>query len=116
MTDDLVEFVRARLEEDAGRAEAARARAEEDGVAGWFRARDVVRATGMEQVDAAMLEVHADPARVLREVCFHRGVLDAYAEADGVGGRASGLGGVVRGLAAVYADHPDYRREWREPV
>ena len=44
MTDDMVVFLRARLDEDAERAEAARVHMVEEGVPGWFRERDVERA------------------------------------------------------------------------
>ena len=58
-----------------------------------------------------MLAVHADPARVLREVEAHRRVVDIYAGSASV--RAPDLSEVVCGLAAVYAGHPDYKQEWR---
>jgi hypothetical protein len=51
-----------------------------------------------------------DPARVLREVEAKRAIVAAVAESPG---EATGLGVAMLHLAAVYADHPDYRQEWR---
>jgi len=65
-----------------------------------------------------------DPARVLREVEAKRRIVDAYAEVvefyqpdpaewhEVADGHAAALHDAVRALAAVYADHPDYRPEW----
>jgi hypothetical protein len=63
-----------------------------------------------------------DPARVLREVEAKRAILDLTKDPDGPDGEnlnwAYGIHAeahqtVLRHLAAVYADHPDYRQEWR---
>jgi hypothetical protein len=67
-----------------------------------------------------------DPARVCREVRAKRRILDqaeyVLQEADKsagtpaarVGeGRAGVIDFVLRGLALPYADHPDYRPEWK---
>lgn len=46
-----------------------------------------------------------DPARVLRECAAKRELVDAWHDEHG-GGH------VLKTLAAVYSDHPDYRQEW----
>ncbi len=62
-----------------------------------------------------------DPARVLREVAAKRRLLAEYAEYqendtekryEYADGWANGLGFAVRLLALAYADHEDYRVEW----
>jgi len=136
-------FLLERLEEDAGRAAAAQAQAAQYADGGsWFRADDLVRALRMEQVDAVMIEVHADPEQVLREVEAKRRFVADYASAlserqavrDEIGrvlptdpdaharlsrqeseltGKAEALLPVLRVVATVYAGHPDYREEWR---
>ena len=66
---------------------------------------------------------HSGPgstARVLREVEAKRRIVDVAAEcADGMWhtgytcGAENGYADILDHLAAVYADHPDYREEWR---
>jgi hypothetical protein len=132
---DLVEFLRARLDED----ERAACEAGQDAFSdeyGEFRSRG-------GELFAHVLR--HDPARVLREVEAKRRILNAYtaqvaerqrsgvlhdaematggedsldvAALMGEGIRAntwiSHLGWVLRVLAAAYADHPDYRQEWK---
>ncbi len=53
-----------------------------------------------------------DPARVLREVAAKRSVLDMFLRADALDPETQVWLEVVRHLAAVYADHPDYDKEW----
>ena len=63
-----------------------------------------------------------DPARVLREVEAKRAIVADYADACAkyradrtefrAGERFAALLAATR-LAAVYADHPDYREEWK---
>lgn len=68
-----------------------------------------------------------DPARILREVAAKRAIIEAADEATGydmsvdldrrVGSRnmvdEPYVGDVIlRALAAVHSDHPDYRTEW----
>lgn len=83
---------------------------------------DAVAATGpannpQSMADAAHIARH-DPARVLREVEAKRRLLYQF-EHRGNSVRATvtpSTGGVwddlLRMLAAVYADHDDYRQEW----
>lgn len=48
-----------------------------------------------------------DPARVLRDVEAKRKIVDAYERAPDWAGRED-----VRWIAAIDADHPDYKQEW----
>jgi hypothetical protein len=52
-----------------------------------------------------------DPARVLREVEAKRRVLWLYEGGDAY--EHSVMETAVKALAAIYADHPDHRDEWR---
>lgn len=59
-----------------------------------------------------------DPARVLAECEAKRRIVDAYQRWDANQDRspdywAAPMGDVLDALASVYADHPDYRPEWR---
>jgi hypothetical protein len=62
---------------------------------------------------------HHDPARILRRVAADRRNIDEYERYLGERRRAMGgwdtgeVSPVMTALAAVYADHPDYRDEWR---
>lgn len=68
-----------------------------------------------------------DPARALREVAAKRAILAAWMAAEAsrnrwnhpdyrsgiTDGRSDALANVLRALAAVYCDHPDYLPDWR---
>ncbi len=121
----VADFLRERLEEDAERAAAAQAQAAQYADGKWFRSGDLVRALRMEEVDAVMVEVHADPERVTREVEAARGVLALYDRMtadldspdlfthDSAPAAISVLSPVLCHLARAYADHPGYRAdEW----
>ncbi len=123
VTDDLVEFLRGRLDEDEAVAQAA-AVLWDDG--NW---------TEVEADPYAHAQRH-DPARVLREVAAKRAILDAHGWHTG---HHHGNDGprrclvcitdqedyadmwlsdlwpclTVRHLAAVYSGHPDYRTQWK---
>lgn len=65
----------------------------------------------------AFLKGPANPARVLAECAAKRQVLEIYAtfgEYDEPTARALWIAtkGVLKILAAVYKDHPDYQQEW----
>ena len=95
--DDLTVFLRARLDEDEARHKDA-------------------------YMDGRLVEYSA---RVLREVEAKRAIVRRYER--GAGGElpewqagreliVAGLAillGVLRDLAAVYSDHPDYRQKWK---
>ncbi|MFB7278065.1 DUF6221 family protein [Streptomyces hydrogenans] len=137
---DLVQFLRARLDEDWRLAWESGCGGRDDWVFdpedpwnGPNGPRDVVRrATGgfIAVVDPdhgkygawnARHIAHYDPTRVLAEVEAKRKLLTEYAEVlhnegadyEWAGGWASGLGKAVALLALPYADHPDYRDTWR---
>ncbi len=80
--DDIIAFIKARLDEDEAAAKA------------WLP---------FGNPDAAAREhiARQDPGRVLREVEAKREII-----------RVCGRVYVLRCLAAVYSDHPDYRQEW----
>lgn len=115
--DDLIEFLRARLDEDQRTADAA---AEESGV-DWYYGNDAVRArreddmiaTGSQDILEPGYGKHIarhDPARVLADIEAKRRIID-----DTWGGPDHEDMWLhhLRLLAAVYADHPDYREKWR---
>lgn len=111
MTADLVDFLRARLADDERTAQACEKevgthRAGEmyddgSGTADY----DAFPSYPWGQMDAelAYMAGPGHPARVLREVAAKRAILDMVNSP----GRMT-----LRWLAAVYADHPEYRDEW----
>ncbi|MFB7647108.1 DUF6221 family protein [Streptomyces sp. NPDC056084] len=74
---------------------------------------------GMDERDAEARATHIarhDPARILADVEAKRQILDGIVGADPGGAyiTANFTAGDVLGLLALpYADHPDYREEWR---
>jgi hypothetical protein len=130
--DDLIAFLRARLDEDADLALAAspgpwHPDEEHDEV---HAVDDIVVAEGFalsgRQLRATVDHIaRHDPARVLAEVEAKRHIIDWHRQPtqdefeDGTY-RTMGCrcyGGwpcpTLRALAAPYADHPDYRDTWR---
>lgn len=124
---ELVDFLRARLDEDEAAAKKAKpgpwhADGDRGGVYGAHPTDEVVDYTE----SAAHIARH-DPARVLAEVEAKRQLLDLHqpAETEYVDGdicyTCDDLRGVepaypcrtLRLLALPYANHPDYRDEWR---
>lgn len=125
--DDLVEFLRARLDEDE---QIARAATQGD----WVWSREFVAPPGyhhrtvgpLEPGDAAFIVAH-QPKRVLREIDAKRGIVARYefackeAAQPGISEEEREtrvqVGGALQScvlcLAAPYSDHPDYREEWR---
>lgn len=128
--DDLVTFLRARLDEDeqvargSGQPSLSWQNFDMDG-----ELRDDANAGTVAAVPQEETRAHIarhDPARVLREVEAKRGVVRQY---EGVREQArhpvsadnrmrarvaqGELGDVLRLLALPYADHPDHRSEWR---
>ncbi|MFF8406927.1 DUF6221 family protein [Streptomyces sp. NPDC015684] len=136
MTNDLVAFLRARLDESAQIArQAERATGSADWRADWrqvaenrFDARiisapDKPVFDGYGRIDAAEFASRQDPARVLADIEADRALLAQYeavadmdtedAEPEFAYGRAVGLGVAVCYRALKYANHTDYREEWR---
>lgn len=127
MTDDLVQFLRARLDEDQALARKAAGR--KQGGESWTFGDVSVRAGDGSLVlrhtwaDEGAHIVHHDPARVLRDVEAKRQLLDVYLlEAAGADEQINDewrAGSTLAYdllciMALAYSDHPDYRREeWR---
>ena len=130
----IVEFLLARIAEDEALAEAAiddhphwlamghDLYQYEGGVASGYLAVDRRVPQGVEHI------ANWDPARVLAECQAKRAIIEHAEEATGLdisvdNDRAIGprdldadpyVGDLIlRHLAAVYADHPDYREEWK---
>lgn len=129
----LVEFLRARLNEDEQAARECggapwsaqpslnavhvEPKAIADNKLAWGELGHV--ATVLHERDQQHIARH-DPARVLREVEAKRRLIadfemyDASARyPDSEGGIAIGLGTAVELAALAYADHPDYDEAWR---
>jgi len=111
---DLIDFLRARLDEDEAIARAAYGNRWDTDTADspgdrWVLSEDM----HLMEADAGTA-THAarhDPARVLREVGARRRIVDRYAwlrEHGDTGGAAW----VLPLLAVPYAAHPGYRPEW----
>lgn len=124
---DLVRFLRDRYDEETALAQAADGDQIEATDSLWGAKYLTLRGDHEErhttELPAALADHIAvqDPARVLAEVGAKRQLLDKYAEvADNdvneveyAHGYANALGEAVRLLALPYADHPDFRAEWR---
>lgn len=145
--NDLIEFLKARLDVDAEAAQATE-RADGPDTLEWRRGgrRRVTFDNGCtedyESVftgewdriliarDSGALAAHIarhDPARVLRDIKIKRQIISDYqnvalslAHTDPSGsihdvmtGAVNTLGGVLRLFTLPYADHPDYREDWR---
>lgn len=127
---NLVEFLRARLDEDEQSARAATAGPwYVDDIDQELRTADVYSADGRVtsaytepccSVEDATHMARHDPARVLVEVEAKRRIIDEYERYAAERRRAMGgwdsyseVSPILAALAAVYADHPDYRQEWR---
>ncbi|MDQ1621115.1 MAG: hypothetical protein QOE19_3684 [Actinomycetota bacterium] len=124
----ILEFLDARLAEDALTATAAIEQSPEWHA--YYDYRDVKDATGVYVIEAdrahPTLEQAAhiarhDPARVLRDVETKRQMVARYradledpnAAADLKSANLERWLYICRLLAAVYAGHPDYREDWR---
>lgn len=131
---NLVEFLRARLDEDEQAARAATAGPwYVDDIDQELRTADVYAADGRVtsaytepccSVEDATHMARHDPARVLVEVEAKRRLLRSHYDYQGYCPRCHDWQNkpvereaypceVVRLLALPYADHPDYRQEWR---
>ena len=125
--DDLIEFLKARIEEDEARARYASpgpwyANAEFDEV---LAVDGITVADGFalsgNQLRATIAHIaRHDPARTLREVDAKRRTIEIFVRRYKASkpGMAEGahfvmLINTLRLLAMPYADHPDYREEWR---
>lgn len=123
MTDPLVTFVRARLDEDAAAARRVRSSWRQIGETGVIVASDGEYAEECANGNWAGIAEHIvrhDPERVLAKVEAKRQVIEQY---ESIGTPPPGevgpelsraeLGRVLRLLALPYSDHPDYDESWR---
>lgn len=140
MSCDLAEFLLARIAEDEDQARRATAGPwAAEGEPGetypwsepWVSAGNDAKVThhpdggqpsgSVRSYDDAAHIAHWGPQRVLAECEAKRQIAGRLAgwcpgvddEVDWDEGRKAGLDDAARYLAAVYADHPDYRPEWR---
>ncbi|MGY1579122.1 DUF6221 family protein [Streptomyces sp. MN13] len=127
--DDLVQFLRDRLDEDERTAKALLDDARPGRIARWEFCEDgairdeggraALRVKFTWRPEAEHIVRH-DPARVLAEAEAKRALLEALERADTQasypdfeGGVYSGLHEALEYLALPYADHPAYKPEWR---
>ncbi|MEU2724099.1 DUF6221 family protein [Streptomyces smyrnaeus] len=104
--DDLVAFLRARLDEEAQAAQGSP-------VQSWNEA-DFYVSTDLIPGVRAHIARH-DPARVLDEVDAKRRILRWHLDEECCSVCLDDVEGcpLFRALALPYASHPDYREEWR---
>lgn len=95
----LTEFLLARIAEDEARANHAKWAMQGE----WFTTAD-------DKVDEYVCGL--SPARVLAECEAKRRIVESYAEEYGPDVVRVDHD-VLRELASVHAEHPDYREEWR---
>jgi hypothetical protein len=110
--DELIAFLTARLDEDEKAAMTAARLAGTD----WRTNGPIVVAplretTAWEIGEVSPFVARHDPARALCEVEAKRAILAEYEAMDDEG-LYHGLSRAIVHLAAVWSDHPDYRREW----
>ncbi|MFJ2676419.1 DUF6221 family protein [Streptomyces sp. NPDC087525] len=111
--NDLVEFLRARLDEDEQAACRVKSSWRQIGGTGVIVASDGGRAEECANGNWTGVAEHIvrhDPARVLVEVEAQRALIDGHAADSHWCPMGDGL---FKVLALPYADHPDYRPEWR---
>lgn len=105
---DVAEFLLARYDEDEAVARKAISASTREWVA---RSSQVVTDDLFEvakaSVPTALHMARHDPARVLADCEAHRGIVGLAKEQPETFAEA------LRWLAEPYADHPDYRQEWR---
>ncbi|NHP15284.1 hypothetical protein G8767_17155 [Rhodococcus sp. IC4_135] len=121
---DILEFLRARLDDEEAIANAARP-------GPWQFVEDAINGPRIGDEEALMIPedhlapcndsippedsrhiAHHDPARVLRDVAAKRATLDTLFAADLRPTQWSIFAKVIEPMAAVYSDHPDYQKEW----
>lgn len=124
MTDALVAFLKARLDDDEQAARRAGDSFRQIGETGIIVATEGDRAEECASANWSGVAEHIarqDPARTLREVEAKRRILRAHEKwCEGrceakypEGGFDAAHYWSIKALAAVYANHPDYLPEWR---
>lgn len=141
MTDDLVKFLRARIDEDETAAQAAGGQAWTWDQGYGEKCNDPNCPYGaLVTDDVVVMEVHGydvavdweggphierhHPARILAEVAAKRSAIEEYEAvvesladydpADGTGrAMVSSLRGVLEAAASIYAGHADYQGSWK---
>jgi hypothetical protein len=123
MTDALVQFLRARLDDDEQAARRVESSWRQIGETGVIVASDGARAEECANGNWTGVAEHIvrhDPARVLAGIDGRRRIVDDYAYYTSIGGhtdaergRTEGLTYAVQCLALPYAGHLDFRDEWR---
>lgn len=115
---DLTDFLLARISEDEEPArdahyEGQRWVPEEESVVSLDRDLDVVMT--LDRKRDAWFAANWSPARVLAECAAKRGIIRRAAiNGDDWGdGYDAAIEDVLRDLANIYGNHPDYREEWR---
>jgi len=119
----ITEFLYARLDEDEATAQAARGAtwvaSQRDGVVDLddTHGHQIAGGDGGLAWSDAEFMAHHDPARALREIAAKRFLIDQWADRYStnphiVGYEEADAADVLHTLASVYADHPDYCREW----
>ena len=107
------EFIEARLAEDEAAArKAADFPYDDPSDAPWI-AMQLKTQRGIAMTSDAHFARH-EPARALRDCAAWRGVLRFVSILDGAHERDEADELVLRPLAAIWSDHPDYRQEWSE--
>lgn len=126
MSNELVTFLRARLDEDEAVARRVKSSWRQIGETGVIVASEGGRAEECANGNWAGIAEHIvrhDPERVLAEVEAKRQILDQNERYTAE--RRRMMGGwdpqsddspILAALATVYADHPDYRPEWAPTV
>lgn len=122
MTESLTDFLLARIAEDAAVAAGAyRDSVDDEGVCheSWTDATTAVMwgdTAAISGLEADYLSNHIarhDPARVLAECEAKRRIVERCSAVDYAMPSTYLAHGILGLLALPYADHPDYREEWR---
>lgn len=113
MSDDLVKFLRARLDEDEHMCRFAMW----DGEGPWTEVSSGVLQTAGDLYPTgnqgiSRYAVHFQPERMLREVEAKRQMIPFLVEA--VSGHVYGAKTCLVLMTRAYAEHPDYRTKWAD--
>ena len=100
----ITEFLEARIAEDEALATSAIRDAEDRDLATWEV--DALEIGG--SLPGPQMTARFSPARVLAECAAKRAMVELSVNWDGYTRQTD----ILRTLAAVYKDHPDYREEW----